>query len=206
MPRRTKKISPRTASKPARSSRSKPDAKSALQAIARAMKRVKARWYLFGAQAVLLHGAPRTTQDIDITVLADGLPTPRLLSALRAEKILPRIDDPAFLEETRVIPCDHAPSGWKVDVVLGGPGLEEHIASQAIERKLGGVTVPLLRVEHLIVLKVLAGRPQDLAGVSALLALPQSSIELAEVTDLLSALEADLAEDRLVARFDALVR
>ena len=168
------------------------------------MKQLKARWYLFGAQAVLLHGAPRTTQDIDVTVLVDGPPT-KLLSALRAERIIPRFDDTAFIEQTRVIPCDHVPSGWKIDVVLGGPGLEEFIASEAITQKLGGVSVPLLRVEHLIVLKVLAGRPQDLADVNSLLALPGKSIDLAEIRDLLHALQSELAEEPLVDRFERLL-
>ena len=97
MPRRTKKTSPRTASKPSGSSSSKPGARPALQAIARAMKQLKARWYLFGAQAVLLHGAPRTTQDIDVTVLVDGSPA-KLVRALRNQRIVPRFDDIAFIE------------------------------------------------------------------------------------------------------------
>jgi hypothetical protein len=204
MPRETKKTSPRTATRRSGSSGSKPGAKAALQAIARAMKRLKARWYLFGAQAVLLHGAPRTTQDIDVTVLTEA-PTATLLRALRAERIIPRFDDEAFIAQTRVVPCEHRPSGWKVDVVLGGPGLEELIASQAIVRKLGGVSVPLLRLEHLLVLKVFAGRPQDLADVSALLSLPGKSVDFAEVRGLLLALETELAEGPLVERFDLLV-
>lgn len=165
------------------------------------MKRLEARWYLFGAQAVLLHGAPRTTQDIDITVLTDASMA-TLLQALRSQKIVPTIDDRAFFEQARVIPCVHVPSRWNVDIVLGGPGLEELIASEATIRKLGGVSVPLLRVEHLLVLKVLAGRPQDLADVAALKALPGKRIALPAVRELLRALEAELGED-LVARFDS---
>ena len=204
MPGRKRKISRRTAGSLSSSQRSRPGAKAALQAIGRAMKRLKARWYLFGAQAVLLHGAPRTTQDIDVTVLTDA-PASRLIEVLRGEDIVPRIDDPAFLEQTRVLPCDHLPSGWKVDIVLGGPGLEELIASEATTRKLGGVSVPLLRVEHLLVLKVLAGRPQDLSDVAALLALPGKRIDRAEVKALLRALQTELAEDRLVERFERLL-
>ncbi len=169
------------------------------------MKRLEARWYLFGAQAVLLHGAPRTTQDIDVTVLSDA-PVATLVKALRREKIVPRYEDAAFVAETRVIPCDHPASGWKIDIVLGGPGLEELIADQATTRRLGRVIVPLVRLEHLLVLKTLAGRPQDLADVAALLALPGKTIALAEVRGLLRALEVGLAEDGLVDRFNRLAR
>jgi hypothetical protein len=203
MPGGTKKTSRRTASSQSSSSRSKPGAKAALQAVGRAMKTLRARWYVFGAQAVLLHGAPRTTQDIDVTVLTDASIS-RVIEVLRGAEIVPLIEDTAFLEQTRVLPCNHVPSGWKIDVVLGGPGLEELIAGQAIQRKVGGVSVPLLRIEHLLVLKVLAGRPQDLADVAALLALPGKRIARAEVKALLRALEDELAEDRLVERFERL--
>ncbi len=91
-------------------------------------------------------------------------------------------------------------------MVLGGPGLEEMIATQAVVKKLGGVSVPLLRLEHLIVLKVLAGRPQDLADVTALLALPGKSTDEAEILELLGALQSELAEDDLTGRFETLLR
>jgi hypothetical protein len=203
MPGPRKKTSQRTSGSRKSSPRSRPGAKAAMQAIGRAMKRLKARWYLFGAHAVLLHGAPRTTQDIDVTVLTDA-PVAKLLAALRASGIHPQIDDAAFFERTRVIPCAHRPSGWRIDVVLGGPGLEELIAKEATTRRLGSVSVPLLRIEHLLVLKILAGRPQDLADAAALLWLPGKRIDRAEVRALLTALENELAEDRLVERFDLL--
>ena len=89
MPRTTRKTSNRTSSK-AKGSRSLPSGsiETALAAVGRAMKRVHARWYLFGAQAVALHGVPRATQDIDITVLTDA-GTAALVKALRAEGITP---------------------------------------------------------------------------------------------------------------------
>ena len=69
MPARKKKTSPRTRnSRGASPSTTDAGAKLALAAIAGVMKRLGAKWYLFGAQAVALHGAQRTTQDIDVTV------------------------------------------------------------------------------------------------------------------------------------------
>lgn len=163
MPARKKKTSPRTRnSRGASPSTSDAGAKLALAAIAGAMKRLGAKWYLFGAQ--------RTTQDIDVTVLVDRS-TEDVVAALEKQGIVSRFSDRAFVAQTRVIPCDHPASGWKIDMVLGGPGLEELFASEAEPRKLGGITVPLVRIEHLITMKVFAGRPQDLADVARLLAL-----------------------------------
>ncbi len=90
-------------------------------------------------------------------------------------------------------------------MVLGGPGLEELIESEAKSRRIGRATVPLLRLEHLLTLKVLADRPRDVADVSRLLSVNRSSVNTEEVHSLLRALEQALAEDGLVARFDRLL-
>lgn len=175
---------------------------AALEAIAAAMKRLKATWYVFGAQAVALHGAQRTTQDVDVTVLTEAA-TDDVVRELKRQALTPFFDDAAFIAQTRVIPCRHDASGWKVDVVLGGPGFEELIAAEAITAKVGALSVPVLRVEHLLVLKMLAGRPQDFADVDRLLrARPEAN--RVEVVDLLRTLEAELVESGLVDRFEQL--
>jgi hypothetical protein len=203
MPGMSKKTSRRTSARAPASGPSRPGRlDDALGAVSRSMRRLGARWYLFGAQAVALHGVPRATQDIDVTALAEE---PILvLAALRAEGISPLIDDPGFLATTRVIPAHHRGSGWKLDLVLGGPGLDELIATEAVKRRVGRVTVPVVRLEHLLVLKVLAGRERDLGDVARLLALHGARVGKAEVRDLLRELEEGLGEDGLVRRFDQL--
>jgi hypothetical protein len=110
----------RTSRRTSRSPRSSPGSSAgavgALTALARALRRLGARWYLFGAQAVALHGAARATQDIDVTVLGD-FELEALFDALARENITPRIDDATFLAEARVVPSVHRPSGWNIDVV-----------------------------------------------------------------------------------------
>lgn len=205
MPVRKKKISPRTSrSLGASPSTTDAGAKLALAAIAAAMKRLDAKWYLFGAQAVALHGAQRTTQDIDVTVLVDR-PTAAVIAALEKQGIVPRFSDREFVEQTRVIPCDHPSTGWKIDVVLGGPGLEELFAAEAEARTVGGITVPLVRIEHLVAMKVFAGRPQDLGDVTRLLSLKRP-VDLDAVRQLLAALEEGLSESGLLDRLERLTR
>jgi len=205
MPKMTRKTSRHTAARASGSGSSRPGRLDlALGAVGRAMRRLPARWYLFGGQAVALHGAPRATQDIDVTVLAEASVL-EVLAALRAEGIVPRLEDPAFIATTRVIPAEHRASGWKVDVVLGSPGLEEVIASRAVTRRVGRVAVPLLRLEHLLTLKVLADRPRDVADVSRLLSVNAAKVDVEEVRELLVALEEALAEGGLVARFDRIL-
>jgi hypothetical protein len=199
-----RKTSRRTGRSAGSSRASAAGAAEALVALSRALRRVRARWYLFGAQAVALHGAARATQDIDVTVLGD-FELVDLLAALGKEGIEPRLADLEFLARTRVVPAVHRASGWGIDVVLGGAGLEELIAAQATPRRVGPATVPLLRLEHLLVLKLLAGRPRDLADASRLLQLHAGAVGLDEVRDLLRQLEQALAEDGLVARLEGLL-
>lgn len=54
------------------------------------------RWYLFGAQAAILHGAARLTADVDATVDARGVDTGRLLTALSSCGFSARSDDPPW--------------------------------------------------------------------------------------------------------------
>ena len=53
-------------------------------ALRRALDELGMRWYLFGAQAALLHGAERFTADVDVTVEIGEIPSTRLSSSRRA--------------------------------------------------------------------------------------------------------------------------
>ncbi len=206
MPARKPKTSKGTSGSAKSSTRSRePNVALALAAVARAARSLKAPWYLFGAQAVALYGVPRTTADVDVTVVwnADAA---KVVAALREADIDPLIDDAEFLERARVIPAEHRASGWRLDVVLGGTGLEEHIAAEAVTMSVGKLSFPVLRLEHLVVLKLLAARPQDLADVSRLLEVRGDAIALDEVRELLAALEAGLGESDLLGRLEELLR
>ncbi len=59
--------------------------------------------------------------------------------------------------------------GLPLDLVLGGPGLEDLFLSRAVPVRLGDVTVPVISPEDVIVTKVLGGRPKDLDDVHGVL-------------------------------------
>jgi hypothetical protein len=82
-----------------------------LAAIAAAMRRCRCGWYVFGAQAVLVYGRPRTTGDVDVTVTLGKVSIEMLIAALAREGIELRI--PRFAEllaQARVLPLLHASS------------------------------------------------------------------------------------------------
>lgn len=198
----------RTSGSPKRSPRRRghrtPPQRTALEAFARLTKAVGVRWYVFGAQAVALHGFPRATADLDVTVdLGDRRPE-AFVKTLRAAGFTPRFTDPEFVRTTRVIPCVHSATGLPIDIVLAGPGLEQLFLDAAEPHRLGRITVPVISVEHLIVTKMLAGRPKDLEDVRELLSRGRTAIDMARVDELLAALEQALGQTDLRPRLRAL--
>ena len=141
----------------------------AVVAFARLAERENLRWYVFGAQAVAIYGVPRTTADIDITLDLGDRSLDRLVGPLRRAGFVPRISDPSFAVETRIYPVTHEPTGWNLDLVLAGPGLEQRFLDEARIVAAGRHHIPVIAPEHLVTLKVLAGRPKDLEDVRGLL-------------------------------------
>jgi hypothetical protein len=150
---------------------------------------------VFGAQALVLRGFPRATADLDVTVLLGAMPTTRLVAELGKRGFSPAFQDAAFVATTRVLPVVHKATGLPVDIVLGGPGLEEHFASAAEEVKVGRLFVPVATATHLVVMKVLAGRPKDIEDAASLLANRASRIDAKEIDDLTRSLSSALSED-----------
>ncbi len=178
-----------------------------LLALVREVFRVRGdRWFLFGAQAVVAHGFPRTTGDVDVTVVpADGNPR-ALAAALVSAGLTLRVSDlDDFVERTAVIPFLHETTGLGLDVVLGASGLENDCIDRAVAVDIGDGTVPVIRVEDLIVLKILSGRPKDVEDVRSILRRRHRTLDLAHVRSLLVELEEALGQSDLVPELEHLL-
>ncbi len=182
------------------------DVSRALADLARAFDALGRRWYVFGAQAVAAAGVPRFTADIDVTVEATPRELNALLSALATRGFTPRDVGGlrAFVTATRVVPVAHR-SGFPVDVVLAGPGLEEEMLARARTRRIGRLQIPFIDTADLVVLKVLAGRGKDLEDVRALLRVGPPELRASVARARLATLAAVLEDVRLLETFDALV-
>ena len=167
-----------------------------------ALAGVEARWYLFGAQAAIVHGAARLTADIDITVeLIDRSPR-ELEAALIEAGFVSRIADvDTMVERARVLPVVHSASGVPVDVVLAGPGLEALFLERAEMLDVGGVMVPVARAEDLITMKVLAGRGKDLEDAFAIVLARRPNLDVAMIESTLNVLEKALDRRDLLVQF-----
>jgi len=184
-----------------------PPARSPLAEVLADLGRVFAglgvRWYLFGAQAAVLYGAARLSADVDVTVALGDRGVGELLAALDADGFEARVPEPAaFAETTRVLPVVHRPTRMPADVVLAGPGLEERFLARVEARVIEDVVVPVASAPDLVVMKVLAGRPQDLEDTIAVLRTQGEGLDAARARATLGELERALDRRDLVAAFD----
>jgi hypothetical protein len=196
MPRVAATIWPRMCAWPGASAVSlQPAALELLKALAPVLVRW-GRWYVFGAQAVIVYGVPRLSADVDVTLaLAPDAPE-RLAADLATAGFTLRVQDPEFIRRTRVMPFVHEPTGMPLDIVLAGSGLEDEFLDRARATDIGGISVPLIELSDLIIAKVLAGRPKDLDDATALWRLHDEELDTDRVRDTLRRLEQALSTAR----------
>jgi predicted sugar kinase len=177
-----------------------------LAALAHIFERLSLRWYLFGAQAAIVHGAARLTGDVDATVDLGGLTTGALVAALQDGGFTLRASDvDGFVERTHVVPLVHVASGMPADIVLAGPGLEELFLQRAQVHMVEGVAIPVACAEDIVAMKILAGRPKDIDDVVAILA-ASDAIQVELIRDTLRLLEGALVQSDLLPAFEQALR
>lgn len=172
----------------------------------RALRGLGLRWYLFGAQAAILHGSARLTADVDATVDARGIETKHLLEALSKCGFSGRSDDPvAFAAKTRVLPLAHDSSGLPCDLVLAGPGLEPVFLARSVVIRVDDLDVPVASAEDIVVMKILAGRAKDLEDAAAVIAAAGDDLDLRETRATLGQIEHALDRSDLIVVLDQLI-
>ena len=175
-----------------------------LRALDNAFRARAVEWYVFGAQAVALRGAPRATQDVDVTVSVRRNCIPALMEALESQDIRHRYPDMAdeLLAHGAVLPLVHR-SGMEIDLVIAGSGLEVIALERATTIAVEGLDVPVAHATDLVVMKILAGRGKDLDDASALMATGEVDVDAAR--DLLTQLEEALGQSDLVPTLDEML-
>lgn len=163
-------------------------------------------WFLFGAQAAILHGAARLTADVDVTVrLPPALTNQAFVDVLERHRFQRRFADPLFTETTRVIPLFHVQTQMPVDVVLAGPGIEDQFFNRVQVRQIGSVPVRVASPEDIVVMKMLAGRPKDIDDVTAIVAAYGSELDGTYIETTLTVLEHALSQSDLLPAWHQVV-
>lgn len=146
-----------------------PDFRRLIAGVSGALEAHRIPFMLIGGQAVLLHGEPRLTQDIDVTLGIGPDRASELLDVAEAAGLVPLPGDPdGFVSETFVLPCEEPESGLRVDFIFSTTPYEAQAIDRAVEVDVRDASVPFAAVEDLLIHKLFAGRPRDLedaAGV-----------------------------------------
>ncbi len=125
---------------------------------------------IIGGQAVLLHGLPRMTKDIDITLGVDTQELDKVVTSIVATglEIIPD-HFRSFVEKTFVLPARHQESGIRVDFIFSFVPYERQAIDRAKPVILAGEPVLFATAEDVIIHKCFAGRPRDLEDARSIL-------------------------------------
>ena len=128
-------------------------------------------YMLIGGQAVLFHGHPRLTQDVDVTLGVDTDAVATILAVCRRAGLQPLVKQPqAFARDTHVLPVRDGRSGLRVDLVFSNTPYERQAISRARRATIGRASVRFASLEDIIIHKLVAGRPVDIEDVRVLMA------------------------------------
>ena len=132
-------------------------------------------YLIVGGQAVLVHGEPRLTRDIDVTLGVDVDRLDDLLAIVKQAGWNVLVQSPRdFVQQTMVLPCEDSGSGVRLDFIFSHSSYERQAMTRTTTLKVGQTDVRFASPEDLVIHKVVAGRPRDIEDVrSVLLKNPQ---------------------------------
>jgi hypothetical protein len=142
-----------------------------LHAVARALRDAGITYAVCGGVAVTIHGATRTTRDIDVLVRREDVP--RALDAVRplgyAYAALPMTFDAGTSRERHVqrVSKLEGQEHLVLDLLIAEGALES-VLSQRVDVPLPEGVLTVVTREALIEMKRLAARSQDLADIEKL--------------------------------------
>ena len=141
----------------------RPDFSALIAKLAVALNGHGIPFMLIGGQAVLVHGEPRLTQDVDVTLGVDPSRWEDVTAVCEelGLEVLPK-DVEEFVRSTFVLPARHIRSGVRLDLIFSTTPYEAQAIARAVLVEVEGVSVPFASAEDLVIHKLFAGRPRDI--------------------------------------------
>jgi predicted nucleotidyltransferase len=151
------------------------DLAQALRAFAELFEQMGIRYVVMGGLAVRVHGIPRPTHDVDFTLAISRERLPELYARVRALGFtVPQEYEGGWVDQVAGMPLVkfrlylHR-RGVDIDAFLAETPFQEQILSRRQRVALDNLEVWLVSPEDLILLKLLAGRPRDIADIGDIL-------------------------------------
>ena len=152
-----------------------PDTPLDAEHILRALAEHGVEYVLIGGLAVQTHGHVRTTNDADLIPAPDPANLERLAAALRSldARILNPGEEDTSVDAKMLAKAtiwQFASRDGGIDVLHEVPGGRPYaeLSDRALHVQLGDIDVPVVDLDDLIRMKLVRGRPVDLADVAAL--------------------------------------
>jgi predicted nucleotidyltransferase len=172
-----------------------------IAALARTLEKTGIPYMIIGGQAVLIHGEPRFTRDIDVTLGVGPDSLQDLISAIKPLGWVALPQEPeTFVAQTMVLPCEDTGTGIRIDFIFGLTAYEQESIQRAKPVQIEGAAVLFAGAEDLIIHKMIAGRPRDLEDVAGIVA-KNPSMDLNRIRTTLKDFEEAL-EQPLLAEFE----
>jgi hypothetical protein len=138
-----------------------------------------------GAVALAVHGAPRSTQDLDFLTVDPTALRPETWLRMPAETAVDiRRGDPD--DPLRGVVRFQAVGEMQVDVVVSRTEWLGPLLGRATPQDVGGVRLPVVGPAELVLVKLDAGGPKDLWDVNQLLDARGDHLELSEEVESLA--------------------
>jgi predicted nucleotidyltransferase len=153
------------------------DLQQVLDRLAQVLNQRKTNYALIGGLGAALRGTVRTTWDIDLLVAVSQMELPRLLEAIQQEAFdLDVYQAIRSWNEDHLLEFRHGPV--RVDWIKALLPLFQRILERAKWEEVGGRPIRVADAEGLLVLKLIAMRPQDQQDIQGILTANRGSLDL----------------------------
>ncbi|HEY5356464.1 MAG TPA: nucleotidyl transferase AbiEii/AbiGii toxin family protein [Streptosporangiaceae bacterium] len=151
---------------------------SALRRAVADLDALRVQWALIGGLAVSVRSVPRFTKDLDFAIaVANDSEAKDVVHQLRGRGYQPvEVLEQEYVERLSGVRLERSGSDVIVDLLFASSGIENEVVTSAIRLEvLPQLSAPVATTGHLIALKTLAGRNQDLTDLGSLI--PAASTE-----------------------------
>ena len=175
-----------------------PDLGGVLAALDGLLAACEIPYSLIGGIAASALGQPRFTHDVDALIMYAQETVVEVLGTAPAHGFIARRANPEFFaREFKLVLLRHETTGVNVDLLLGLFDFERELIAKAKRAAVLGGRFPLPRPDDLLIMKLVAARPQDIADSRALLA-TGTIVDNARVLDFVTQFAAVLESPELV--------
>jgi hypothetical protein len=133
---------------------------------------LKVRWALIGGLAISIRSVPRFTKDLDFAVaVASDSEAEDVVHRLGGRGYRPiEVLEQEYVQRLSGVRLEHGGSDVIVDLLFASSGIENEVVGSATRLEvLPRLSAPVATTGHLIALKILAGRNQDLTDLGMLI-------------------------------------